>query len=92
MLLQLIDNINPEHVLKPTCPDVSPKPNNLVSGRRSTVETFYKKFEELDVLEFNPVQCRVRYCYYLSESVCKAINLDRRLFGINFLNIYYNTF
>ncbi|CDP20999.1 unnamed protein product [Coffea canephora] len=47
-LRKLIDNINPEHVLKPTCPDVSRKPNNLFSGRRSTVETFYKKFEELD--------------------------------------------
>ncbi|XP_027074136.2 serine carboxypeptidase-like 2 [Coffea arabica] len=55
---KLIDSINPEHVLKPTCPDVSPKPNNLFSGRRSTVETLYKKFEELDVLEFNPVECR----------------------------------
>ncbi|XP_027166169.1 serine carboxypeptidase-like 2 [Coffea eugenioides] len=55
---KLIDNINPSLVLEPTCPAVSPKSNNLFSGRRSTVETFYKKFEELDVLEFNPVQCR----------------------------------
>ncbi|XP_027073777.1 serine carboxypeptidase-like 11 [Coffea arabica] len=80
---KLIDNINLEHVLEPTCPDVSPKPNDLFSGRRSTVETFYKKFEELDVLEFNPVQCRAaigkKLIYYWANdmSVQEALHVRK---------------
>ncbi|XP_071908424.1 serine carboxypeptidase-like 7 [Coffea arabica] len=79
---KLIDNINIEHVLEPTCPDVSPKPNNLFSGRRSTVETFYKKFEELDVLEFNAVECRVTgeellYYWANDRSVQEALHVRK---------------
>ncbi|XP_027101026.2 serine carboxypeptidase-like 18 [Coffea arabica] len=79
---KLIDNIEPMHVLEPTCPDVSPKPNNLFSGRRSTVETFYKKFEELDVLEFNPVECRVTgeevlYYWANDRSVQEALHVRK---------------
>ncbi|KAL3505109.1 hypothetical protein ACH5RR_034950 [Cinchona calisaya] len=77
---QLLENIDEAHILEPDCPFASPKPNNLFSGRRSVIEMFHKKFQELKAQESTAITCRMdgyRLAYYWAndKSVQEALHV-----------------
>ncbi|CAI9115879.1 OLC1v1016890C1 [Oldenlandia corymbosa var. corymbosa] len=79
---QLLSDLDFAQILEQNCPFASPEPSKNFDGRRSTIDIFTQKIEELKVREPTPIECRMDgywLAYYWSndKNVQEALHVRK---------------